>query len=376
MSNRNIIRLQASYASPVGVTDGGVIRGCSITTVGEALGHGVHLDESFILEAYQQAESLRLGLKARFGHPSMCNEALGTTVGRFKNFAISRDGKRLLGDLHFGDYANEDYKKHIIGLAKEDPEAFGTSIVFKVGGYYRKDKDGAEVDVELSDSGTERYIGFDGDPEDLSEELYVVCGEMLGCDFVDEPAANPGGLFASATPAHEVKYFLSENPEIKKLLQSNKNVVDIIEKYGVHIKQYLGKEPIMQEENTHDEEALDSNSDISHENCPESVEEIEVDVDVEETQEAEVEEVEAMSASDFRDLVAEFGAEIATEVFDANGSRELALSLQNTKLQSELDILKGKVEKLSEELADKGSDAISFQESRPAKRSLTKNLKI
>jgi hypothetical protein len=41
-----------------------------------------------------------------------------------------------------------------------------------------------------------------------------------------------------------------------------------------------------------------------------------------------------------------------------------------------LDILKGKVEKLSEELADKGSDAISFQESRPAKRSLTKNLKI
>ena len=378
--NNNLIRLEANYASPTEI-EGEVIKGCSICTAGPALGHGVYLDESFILEAYQLSDMSKLGLKARFGHPSMCNEALGTAVGRFTNFAISKDGKQLYGDLKFGEYADERYKKHIIGLAKEDPEAFGTSIVFSIGSYYRKSPEGEEVDVDLSEDGRETYEAFEGDPEELSEELYVRCGKMYGCDFVDEPAANPGGLFSSASPAHEVSQFLSENPEIKTLLQNNKNVVDIIEKYGVQIKQFLSKEEIiMNKPENEQEELLEANSDIEDTNCIESeVEDVELESAEEEVEISE-DEVEAMSIGEYKGFIENFGLGIADEVLasGALGSEaiNLAQSLELVKLTSENEILKSQVSKLREELADVGNDVASFQESRPAKRSLTKNVKL
>jgi hypothetical protein len=73
-----------------------IITGCSIVTMGQAKGHGVMLDESFVQTCYEQAQELKMGLKARFGHPSMCNEALGTFVGWFRNFSLSEDGRETV----------------------------------------------------------------------------------------------------------------------------------------------------------------------------------------------------------------------------------------------------------------------------------------
>jgi hypothetical protein len=140
MKNKQL-RLEANRQPP-GPVEGDVIKRCSIVTVGEALGHGVFLDENFVAECYAQASSLKTGLKARFGHPNMCNEALGTTLGRFKNFSLSPDGKQLFGDLHFAKSAkitpHGDLAAYVTQLAEDDPEAFGTSIVFQIGGQYRK----------------------------------------------------------------------------------------------------------------------------------------------------------------------------------------------------------------------------------------------
>lgn len=393
--NNKQIRLQALRAAPDKV-DGDVIRSCSIITAGEALGHGVYLDESFISEAFAQSEGMKLGLKARFGHPSMCNESLGTTVGRFKNFKISKDRKQLYGDLHFGSYADEGFKNHILGLAKEDPEAFGTSIVFQVGGHYRKDQEGNDVMVAFNEYGREEYEDYEGDPDELSDELYVVCGKMLGCDFVDEPAANPDGLFSSATPAGQLNKFFSDHPEVKTLLSENLNIVDIIEQYGVNIKEYLEVSNMSEENKVTEEELLEANSDNSHENCEElseAVVEVEAEEAVGPAEEAEVKEyaeveeaqVEEMSASEFRGLVTEFGAEIATKVFDSKGSYLDALKLQNEGLKAKVEELTALNEKLTvslaeteKELSEVSSDGVSFSNgnSLPKKRDIARNVKL
>lgn len=383
MSNKEkMVRLQASYAAPYGVDDKGVIRGVSICTAGPALGHGVHLDESFIEELVSQASEMKLGLKARFGHPNMCNEALGTGLGRFRNFRVSKDRKQIYGDLYFSESSkitpHGDLAAYVTQLAKDDPDSFGTSIVFAIGDYYRKDPEGNDVFVDTS-HGREEYIDFEGDQDELSEELYVTCNKLFGCDVVDEPAANPNGLFSGATVAGQVEAFFSEHPEIKKLLESNKNVVDIIETYGYKLSQYLSKEHAMEIEQDQEAEVFADNSDISDTDCAD------ISTPDPEPEPAVIEEpeVEAMSARDFRDLVEEFGAEIATKVFDSNGDREDALDLYAEHIHSQLESankeiasLKAKVKALQTKHDEVASDGVSFSGEKPKKRSLTSNINL
>lgn len=380
MSNSQM-KLEALRAAPDSV-EGEVIRRCSIVTAGEALGHGVHLDESFVMEFAEQAEAMKLGLKARFGHPNMCNESLGTSLGRFRNFELSDDGRQLFADLHIGSYAHDtphgDLGGYVLNYAKEDPESFGTSIVFQVGGHYRKDKDGNDVDVDMS-FGREEYIDFQGEPDDLSDELYVRCEKAMGCDFVDEPAANPGGLFSSVTPAGQVQKFFKDHPEVEQLLSQNDNVVDIIEQYGVNIKQFLNRRNIMTEDidNT-EEELLGDNSDIPQENCQDLEETpVEEEVSVEEPVQ------EAMSVEEFKSLLAEFGSDVATEVFDKNGTREDALELALSdsrkvidELNKEREDLLEKLSKLDSEVDEYREAGASFASEKPKKRDITANIKF
>lgn len=360
--SKETIKLQALREPPERVGED-VIYGCSIVTAGEALGHGVHLDESFIQECYDQAKSLKLGLKARFGHPQMCSEALGTNLGRFKNFRISEDNRQLFGDLHLAESAHQsphgDIASYVQQYAKDDPESFGTSICFKVGGHYRKDKNGDPVEIDY----------YDEDIGELSEELYVKCEKLTGCDFVDEPAANPEGLFSNATPAGAVSKFLSENPDVERVLLENDNIIDIIEQYGVKIKQYL-KGNVMKDE---DIEKPDSKAD--------AIESFETSAKADCPKEDAFEE-QSQSVQDFKDLLCEFGSEIAVTVFDCGGNRENALELQVEELKAQINSLESekeealsKAQALSDELDEYKQDGTGFQsEPEPKKRSLTSNI--
>lgn len=409
-SANNLLRLQANRNAPDGVS-GNVIKNCSIVTVGEALGHGVFLDESFVQECYEQASELKMGLKARFGHPGMCNEALGTYLGRFKNFSISKDGKQLYGDMHLSKSAENTPHGNIAGyvkqLAQDDPESFGTSIVFQIGSYYRKDENGDEVDVDMYGE-TEEYPEYNGDPDALSEELYVRCDKLMGCDFVDEPAANPSGLFSAASIAGEIEYFFSQHPEVKELLSTNENVVDIIEKYGVNIKQYLQVKDMESNEKEFEDTELNVNSDSVAESAEveelqeeeavelepateEVVEEVAEVEEAEEADEAEEDEVEpdvaeeaSMSVTQFRAMVEEFGSGIAGAVFDSKGTRENALDMYVAKLSSEkkalseeVDALKAKLNELETQIDQFSSDGVSFESVTPVKkRDIARNVKL
>jgi hypothetical protein len=190
--------------------------------------------------------------------------------------------------------------------------------------------------------------------------------------------------------------FFSDHPEVKTLLSENLNIVDIIEQYGVNIKEYLEVSNMSEENKETEEELLEANSDNSHENCEElseAVVEVEAEEAVEPAEEAEVkeyaeveeEQVEEMSASEFRGLVTEFGAEIATKVFDSKGSYLDALKLQNEGLKAKVEELTALNEKLTvslaeteKELSEVSSDGVSFSNgnSLPKKRDIARNVKL
>ena len=148
----------------------GLIAGVSICTEGEALGHDLYLDGVFLQQVAQAVNAKGNGIKSRWGHPSILQDGIGTVVGRVMNARLS--GSQVRADVHLLEAAKKspkgDLVSYLLGLADEDPEALGMSIVFE----------GTEADER----------GPDGQRLARLEKLWA-------CDFVDEAAANPGGLF-------------------------------------------------------------------------------------------------------------------------------------------------------------------------------------
>ena len=64
----------------------GVIRGTSVITIGEALGHDLWVDQTFLEQvAHAINETGDRGLKSRFTHPGVSGDALGTYLGRHRD---------------------------------------------------------------------------------------------------------------------------------------------------------------------------------------------------------------------------------------------------------------------------------------------------
>ena len=126
--------------------ENGAIYGVAICTEGEALGHDVWLDSAFIADVVKFGKAYKKGLKARFGHPSMSGESLGTFIGRFQNFR--QEGTKAVADLYLDDSAkntpNGNLYDYILKLA-ENPDVFGTSIVFAIDSYFFKKTNGEAI---------------------------------------------------------------------------------------------------------------------------------------------------------------------------------------------------------------------------------------
>lgn len=209
--------------------ENGILRKVAVNTEGPALGHGVEVDSDFVAKVTELGNGWKTGLKARFGHPRMSSEALGTYLGRFKNFRTEeRNGKAIsFADLHLDESAKDapggDLHKYILGLADTAPEEFGTSIVFKPGLSYKKDKDGKKVTVKDFEDSDDYY--------DLPGPKYATIEKLNGCDAVDEPAANPDGLFSESTIVGQVEQFIESTPKLKELLKRKPEVIEFLDKY-------------------------------------------------------------------------------------------------------------------------------------------------
>jgi hypothetical protein len=212
------------FSAPVTNIDRGlgIIQGVTIARVGPAKGHGGFVDRTFLLQIIDNAANKAAGIKARFGHPNMCSQALGTYLGRFKNYSYS--GDLVKADLHLDETAKKtpsgDLYSYVLDMAEKNPDMFGASIVFEIGEsvFLEEEVDGKKVENE-----------------------YFRLKELRATDIVDEPAATDG-LFSANTFPGIATQFLDENPEILELILSKpESITEFLTNYLTHSKMTLSE---------------------------------------------------------------------------------------------------------------------------------------
>jgi hypothetical protein len=194
-------------AEPVQVSrDGGdngagILSGVSLIAAGEALGHDMWIDDVTLSQVAEQAGQGKHGIKSRFTHPSMSADGMGRHLGRIKDVRV--EGDRVLGDLHFAKSAHStpdgNLAEYVMELAEEDPAAAGLSIVF-------------EHDAEREEAYQASFGDgpFESPDEDNVKNLpHVRLAKLRAADVVDEPAANPEGMFDRQPLARDVDDLLS-----------------------------------------------------------------------------------------------------------------------------------------------------------------------
>jgi hypothetical protein len=167
----------------------GLIRGVSVITRGEALGHDLWIDDIALQQVEQAINSHSLGIKSRFTHPGMCGDGLGKHVGRIMHADV--EGAQVFADQHFNKSSHKtpdgDLAGYLMDLADEDPLSYGLSISF-------------EQDAAATDAFQTMHLNANGefqspDPNNLRNLPHVRIASLHAADAVDEPAANPNGLF-------------------------------------------------------------------------------------------------------------------------------------------------------------------------------------
>lgn len=170
----------------------GLITGVSVITAGEALGHNAWIDETFVEQVRRAVAALPDGVKSRWTHPDMSSDGLGKLTSRIMDPVKSADGKQLFANQHFLGIAHRapdgDLAGYLMDLAEEDPKAYGLSIVF------HRDEAAAEAFhlANLDENGEFRSP----DRNNVHNYEHIRLGALEAADAVDEPAANPNGLFS------------------------------------------------------------------------------------------------------------------------------------------------------------------------------------
>lgn len=197
--NKRPTRMRLSSLPAVDVEDmpeigvdreGRAIRGYSVITRGEALGHGYWIDGEFLDSVVEAGNAAEGKIKARYTHPGLSSDGLGTLLGRAVNFR--REGNQVLADLEFVDSAFEtpdgDLASYVMQLAEETPELFGTSVVYTA--------DYGAEDLHWSQNKNEKGRFVSPDEENAENLPHARLARLWASDIVDDPAANPNGMFA------------------------------------------------------------------------------------------------------------------------------------------------------------------------------------
>ena len=182
------------------------------------------VDDTTLTQSLDFASRPNKGLKARFTHPNMSSDGLGTHVGRWRNPRIENDS--LIADLHVADSSFDtpsgDIGSYILNLAEEDPEAFGVSLATRVA------KETLEANPKNGDRVPLRFAGIQAG------------------DFVDTPAATRGGLFSSEgitkDPAYLVTWVLDH-------CFADSSRAEIESRFGGFLTKYYEGEDDMSQDN-------------------------------------------------------------------------------------------------------------------------------
>jgi hypothetical protein len=147
----------------------GVVRGVSLITGGiEAVGHGLHTDQTTVKQTVEVCAKFGR-IKVKLNHGGGVQDVVGFIDG----FRV--EGNQAKGDLHL--LPSHPQTAFIRGLIETQPELFGLSLSFSRG---IEERDGKQ---------------------------FVRVLDVLSCDLVDRPAANPNGLFGQGELPGSTKNF-------------------------------------------------------------------------------------------------------------------------------------------------------------------------
>jgi len=172
----------------------GMLRDVALLSVGEAKGHGIYIDERTIETSAEVVASRKGRLKAAFRHPSILDYLTSHGADRMLEIpgyfsGVAGKGDQLVaGAFQFYDTfkkTNADHVDTLLEMADKTPELFGVSI--EPYGYLAYVD---ENDDEFSEPPIDRELKYNGLPALRVTDLSYAA-------FVDEPAANPGGVFAT-----------------------------------------------------------------------------------------------------------------------------------------------------------------------------------
>lgn len=367
----------------------------SVIQVGEAKGHGLWIDSEFCNSVVVQSTLLaEKGVKARFGHPDMCSDALGTFIGKWKQLTVAEDGV-VKGNLYLSSTASDsprgDLRKYVEEMANQEPDHFGCSIVFT------RDEE-AEINFSCQNGAViefGKYANFSfvkigecktlsevpegndikvnkenwksPDPLNVNNYPHARLSKLHAADLVDDPAATDSMFsgIGGTQLASKVSEYLDTHPEILKALSDNNEIVEILSKYPDQIKPFIDRFTANRKEETNME--AEKITEVA-----ESTTTTTTVTTVEKTEEAEpAETAETVKPEEAKPVeeVAPPSGELATvqkEVEELKKAKDKADAELAEK--SEIEKLKAEKEKLSKELEESnnklnalsnGSDPVS-----------------
>lgn len=143
-----------------------IIRGVSLMTGDlEAEGHDLHVDDTTLAQIHEWGKK-RGKVTVKADHKGADGKTFKAIVGYLTNFRMDTASKKVRGDLEL--LHSEPLTPKILEMAKKMPENFGLSAAFKGKG----------------------VKGAGG-------KNFARCSKLLAVDLVENPAANPDGLFSA-----------------------------------------------------------------------------------------------------------------------------------------------------------------------------------
>lgn len=178
-----------------------VVHGVVAMQVGEAIGHGIYADPTTLQLARTLSNLDSSGVRGRFGHPGMSENATGKKLMRGKEFRI--DGDKLRFDMHLLESARKSpaFKKdpveYMLEVAKREPTELGMSYVLRTDLVWTL-KDGTEREIDEQEL-MDFYFGGVEAPENAEPPMPVMRPtEVAFLDIVNEGAltsVGDGGMF-------------------------------------------------------------------------------------------------------------------------------------------------------------------------------------
>lgn len=174
-------------------------------------------DEKFLEDLVKKGNASSQGVKARFGHPNMCANSLGTYVGRYSNFRV--EDRKVFADLKLDPISKKTEVEgkgikmydYIMDMAESNSDMFGNSIVMK-GDEYE-----GEVEYENGES---------------KMETIKVLHSLLASDLVDDPAATDALFSVDEDFGVQMTSFLDDNPQIFEAVNDNPDILlDFFNRY-------------------------------------------------------------------------------------------------------------------------------------------------